>query len=224
MKKLIGSCFAFRSGRRGRKSFIWAHVCARLLLLVMLAALNQIAVHFEWIPKGLLQGLSMASFLVFLGFAYATTAQRCRDIGWSGLWGTVGFIPGVGDLFAIMLAIIPGIAGPNRFGGDPLSRESHLEALLRSELVEKLAIFRTMIDDVKSSGEAPYPDAETFQSLDRLSLSVLEDARDIDIQDLVALSAAIESAMVRSKILTGEIPREMLLVLDLPDRNPGKNM
>jgi uncharacterized membrane protein YhaH (DUF805 family) len=46
-------------------------------------------------------------------------AQRCRDCGWSGWCVLVALIPIVGFLFALALCVIPGTAGPNRFGPDP---------------------------------------------------------------------------------------------------------
>lgn len=45
--------------------------------------------------------------------------QRLHDIGWSGWLWLLNFIPLVGGIFAILMMVIPGTQGGNRYGAPP---------------------------------------------------------------------------------------------------------
>lgn len=56
---------------------------------------------------------------VLLGSAFsllAVGAQRCRDIGWPGWSIFLCFLPLAGHVFWILLLILPGTEGENRYG------------------------------------------------------------------------------------------------------------
>jgi uncharacterized membrane protein YhaH (DUF805 family) len=62
----------------------------------------------EWFMKALRQ------YAVFTG-----RARRMHDIGPSGWWVLVSFIPFIGWLIFLWLAARDGDAGPNAYGPDP---------------------------------------------------------------------------------------------------------
>lgn len=111
--------------RRNRKSYILANI--------LLFGIVAIVVLFLWLVGA---RRTNAGVMIFLAFgipavicAYFLTAQRVRDLNLSGwlalLWIPVGiadnYIGGAASLaFWIVLAAVPGTAGPNRYGSDPL--------------------------------------------------------------------------------------------------------
>lgn len=58
--------------------------------------------------------------------------QRLHDIGWSGWLWLLNLVPVVGGVFALLMLVVPGITGANRFGPPPPpnSRAVKLLALL----------------------------------------------------------------------------------------------
>lgn len=58
---------------------------------------------------------SLAILLPSIGLG----ARRLHDIGMSGWWQLIVFIPIVGAIALIVLAAKQGVAGPNEYGADP---------------------------------------------------------------------------------------------------------
>lgn len=134
--------FSF-AGRRNRKSYFLFN----LLLLVVFAALvglvfasaptleefdvavvvdeDQVTVEGEVTQEGGEMQAPVALFalcvVAVMVFCHAVvSAQRFRDFGWTG-WGVLLFLlPVVNIVAAIVLLVMPGTAGANRYGPDPL--------------------------------------------------------------------------------------------------------
>lgn len=49
----------------------------------------------------------------------AVTVRRLHDIGKSGWWYFIGFVPVIGFIWLIVLAATEGNAGPNEYGANP---------------------------------------------------------------------------------------------------------
>lgn len=62
--------------------------------------------------------LSLYALAVFLP-GLAVTVRRLHDIDRSGLWALVSFIPFVGVFVLLVLLVLEGTRGPNRYGPDP---------------------------------------------------------------------------------------------------------
>ncbi len=109
-------------GRIPRRTF-WLHgVLSLLLMMVLVNALLDIArVDDEFAGK-----------LVNLVFAWpciAVSAKRLHDFNFSGWWLLVN-LTGVGLLVMLVVGLLPGTRGPNRFGADP--REALARARINS--------------------------------------------------------------------------------------------
>jgi uncharacterized membrane protein YhaH (DUF805 family) len=118
------------SGRRNRLSYT-------LFFLACLTLLFTVTVLFVLV--GTIAGEDVGTFnaLVWLigtlplaWASLAVTAQRCRDLGWSGWLAILGLVPYVGFVFHLALAVLPGIVGANRYGPDPISRPATSHARL----------------------------------------------------------------------------------------------
>ena len=104
------------SGRRNRQSYF-------LYSLLMLLILGGI-----WILAAASGGdgnpLFVVALLVTLAIAVSNCvvgAQRCRDFGWTGWAILLSLVPFVGWIFPLVMFFVPGTAGPNRYGPDPLA-------------------------------------------------------------------------------------------------------
>lgn len=113
--------------RRNRKSF----VLATIALFAVLVAVMAVVFWFSKTKDGFLLVMLPFGFAYFV-CSYLLTAQRIRDMGLTGwlalLWVPVGmadtYLHGAASLAAwIVLCAVPGTAGPNRYGPDPLGRE-----------------------------------------------------------------------------------------------------
>ena len=110
--------------RRNRKSFIFANV----LLLLIMVLVGGVLVFFD---VSLRSGkiIFYLFYIPFLIAQYFLTAQRLRDFsvtGWlSLLWIAIALLPspfsGAFSLaFLLVLCVVPGTEGKNRYGTDPL--------------------------------------------------------------------------------------------------------
>ncbi|WP_304545139.1 DUF805 domain-containing protein [Sulfurimonas microaerophilic] len=59
---------------------------------------------------------SLASFIPFLALA----ARRMHDIDKSGWWQLIQIIPVIGWIWFLILTVLQGTMGQNRFGADPI--------------------------------------------------------------------------------------------------------
>ena len=62
--------------------------------------------------------LMLYSLFLFLP-SLAVSIRRLHDTGRSGVWFFINFVPFIGTIWFIVLLVLPGDAGDNRFGPDP---------------------------------------------------------------------------------------------------------
>ena len=63
----------------------------------------------------------MIAALGFLAPSICVSIRRMHDHDKSGWWLLIGFIPVLGLLYLLYLFVMPGTAGDNNFGPDPLA-------------------------------------------------------------------------------------------------------
>lgn len=117
--------FSF-SIRRNRKSFIIAS-----LLLVGVILIVFLALLFFRAGQNAATVIMLIFGIPYVICCYSLSAQRLRDMNLTG-WLALLWIPaGIADryvggavwlAFLIILCVIPGTAGANRYGPDPLGR------------------------------------------------------------------------------------------------------
>lgn len=115
-------------GRIGRLRYLaWS-------LVLMAAALALFGVaSMGYAISEIVGGILLA--IVGIGLAVVSVqigVQRLHDIGWSGWLWLLNLVPVVGGVFALLLLVVPGTSGANRFGppAPPNSRAVKLLALL----------------------------------------------------------------------------------------------
>lgn len=105
----IKNQYADFTGRTTRKAF-WMFVLFYLLLNVAISIVTGVV--------GLEEVGLLFSLAVLLP-AVAITARRLHDIGKSGWWQLVGFVPIIGWIIVIVWNAMPGQDGANTYGPDP---------------------------------------------------------------------------------------------------------
>ncbi|QRM39474.1 DUF805 domain-containing protein [Rhizobium rhizogenes] len=115
--------FSFHA-RRNRKSYIVASMMLTAIMVCVLLVL--------WFFDARQRSFIVVFLLFLVPYVvciYSLTSQRLRDMGQTGwlalLWIPVGitdrYIGGAASLaFSIVLCVVPGTAGENRYGPDPL--------------------------------------------------------------------------------------------------------
>lgn len=103
------------NGRIGRVRYLGWLMAMTLCFIPVLGAWLGLAAFSSTLAVVLIGIITLASLVisVFIG------AQRLHDIGWSGWFLLLHLVPLIGSLFALLLLIIPGTQGANRFGPPP---------------------------------------------------------------------------------------------------------
>jgi uncharacterized membrane protein YhaH (DUF805 family) len=126
-KPVFEDMFALKGVRRNRKSYIFG---LGLLLLGCLLYIFQMLL-FSTFEGDLLFAIGFFLMPVFLMFAayvlVALTSQRIRDIGRSGWFSVIVLFPYGVPIFLqclplLVLCVLPGAKGENKYGADPLGK------------------------------------------------------------------------------------------------------
>jgi uncharacterized membrane protein YhaH (DUF805 family) len=122
-KPVFEDLFTF-SGRRNRKSFLLCGLWQATALLALWAIVFWCIDNMSRVGDSLAVGIGLLTAAIMIPplvlSSYAVAAQRCRDFGWPGWAVLILLIPGFGLVFGVAMLVIPGDAGPNRYGPDPL--------------------------------------------------------------------------------------------------------
>lgn len=120
--------YADFKGRARRKEF-WSYILLWIVAYVLIMYLDT-ALGLGGTATGYAEGgsvgFNMTGGLLSLLFALGTlvpniavSVRRLHDVGKSGLWLLLMFIPLFGWLYLLFLYVQPGTTGPNAYGADP---------------------------------------------------------------------------------------------------------
>ena len=112
IKLAFQNIFEF-NGRASRSSYWW-FALAELIgwVGVLILAVIFAAVHAPVLSILLYLAAGVASFLVSLSL----TIRRLHDQDKSGFWYFIAFVPFIGGIWLLVLTVMEGTPGPNRFG------------------------------------------------------------------------------------------------------------
>ena len=114
------------SGRIPRSTFWYASIGMMVVYGVLFAIMGGItAATADSSGAGaggaILPLLMLVLYVPLLIASLAVSIKRWHDRGKSGWWVLIGLVPIIGGLWALVeTGFLPGTAGPNRFGTDPL--------------------------------------------------------------------------------------------------------
>ena len=100
-------------GRASRSAYWWFALAELIgwVGVVILAAIFA-AVHVPVLSILLYLAAAVAAFLLSLSL----TIRRLHDQDKSGFWYFIGFVPFIGGIWLLVLTVMEGTPGPNRFG------------------------------------------------------------------------------------------------------------
>ena len=115
--------YADFSGRARRMEY-WMWVLMNIVIIIPAYILLLVLGMNEEGPTAIgmiILGLLGIYYLAILIPGLAVAIRRLHDSDKSGWFFLVNFIPGIGGLIFLILMILPGTQGDNRFGPDPLN-------------------------------------------------------------------------------------------------------
>ncbi|MGX9866417.1 DUF805 domain-containing protein [Pseudomonas moraviensis] len=132
-------------GRIGRLRFLaWTMVLSLVALpIVGVFALIALGLVSSDSTTGLIIGGILAVFL-FIGFMIVSilfSVQRLHDIGWSGWLWLLNLVPFVGSFFPLVIMVVPGNTGANRYGPPPPPNSTAVKVLCSLWIVFFALIF-----------------------------------------------------------------------------------
>ena len=108
--------YAVFTGRAGRPEF-WSFTLVYLVSSVVLSFIDGIlGTTSARTGVGLLSGVFAVALFVP---ALAVTVRRLHDCDRSGWWTVISLVPVLGALVLLVLVLLKGTPGPNRFGSGP---------------------------------------------------------------------------------------------------------
>ena len=128
-KPIFEDLFSF-SCRRNRKSYLYVTLISIAITSVggvfvfgLLVLLGKLSDYLHYVSAVLTFLVLLTSGLLLIALmvvSVATTTQRIRDCGHTGVWFFVSWVPVVGWIPLVALFFLPGDEGDNRYGPDCL--------------------------------------------------------------------------------------------------------
>ena len=106
----------FSDGRAARPEYWWFFLINILISIAIAVVVG--AAAGRGTGQFVADLYSLAVFLPSLGVGI----RRLHDTNRSGWWILIGLIPVLGWIWLIVLLVLPGDPGPNRYGNDPYGR------------------------------------------------------------------------------------------------------
>ncbi len=108
--------YADFSGRARRKEY-WFFVLFNIIVSILLAIVDvMLGLHAATTGIGILSGLYSLAVIIP---SIAVSVRRLHDINRTGWWVLIAFVPFIGALVLLVMALIAGTRGANDYGPDP---------------------------------------------------------------------------------------------------------
>lgn len=102
-------------GRIGRVRYLGWTMALFLVFMPIIAVTMLLGMASEYLGIG----LAAIATIAYLVFSIRISIQRLHDIGWSGWLLLLYLVPFLGSVFPLLILLIPGTAGANRYGPPP---------------------------------------------------------------------------------------------------------
>jgi len=115
-KKVVFENYANFDGRARRSEYWYFALASGIISIILTIVDNITGLTFGAAETGIISGLY--SLLVLIP-GIGVSVRRLHDVGKSGWFLLIIFIPIIGAIWLIILACTNGTQGPNEFGQDP---------------------------------------------------------------------------------------------------------
>lgn len=123
--------YADFKGRARRKEY-WMFVLFNFLFFIVFSITSAV-VDLEAFAASI--GVVMIVYLLAIIIpGLAVTVRRLHDIGKSGTWFFIYFVPVIGGIWLLVLLCTEGNRGPNQYGADPKTEKTFEDEVLDSDL------------------------------------------------------------------------------------------
>ena len=133
-KKAFAKNYANFNGR-ARRSEYWYYTLMNIIIVVGIQILTGI---FAAMQSGVIAMVFGALYIIFalasIVPSLAVTVRRLHDIGKSGSFFFIAFIPLIGSIWLLVLMCTEGNTGENAYGPDPKNQSSMSDDALDSHL------------------------------------------------------------------------------------------
>lgn len=102
-------------GRIGRMRYLAWSLVLMFAFAVVIAALSAVTLLSETLGGILIIGASIGMLVISVQIG----VQRLHDMGWTGWLWLLNLVPIVNSVFWIIMLVVPGTVGSNRFGPEP---------------------------------------------------------------------------------------------------------
>lgn len=160
-------------GRIGRLRFLAWTLVSLMAATTVAAAITLSLLSGEHFMLGGLLGI--VALLAYLYVNITITVQRLHDLGWSGWLWFLNLVPLVGSVFPILITVMPGNTGANRYGAPPPPNSTAVKMLSALWLVLLAVLIigalagglNTLTQEYQSSSMSSYesvePETETAE-------------------------------------------------------------
>lgn len=125
-KPVFEDILNYKNGRRNRKSYTLAFL-SMVVACILFTALSFWLSQSATLVTAVFLLLSIPLTIALVVGQIAITAQRLRDLGQSGWFMLLLFIPFVSLVVQFLLFFMPGQKGENKYGSDPRAKAVDLE-------------------------------------------------------------------------------------------------
>lgn len=125
-KKVVFENYANFEGRARRAEYWWYALGNFILLIIAMILDNVLGITMGQMGYGPIYALlALATFIPGL----AVGIRRLHDVGKSGWFYLIIFIPIIGAIWLLILFFTEGTQGPNQYGPDPKGNHSEIDQI-----------------------------------------------------------------------------------------------
>ncbi len=125
-KKVVFENYANFEGRARRAEYWWYALGNFILLIIAMILDNVLGITMGQMGYGPIYALlALATFIPGL----AVGIRRLHDVGKSGWFYLIIFIPIIGIIWLLILFFTEGTQGPNQYGPDPKGNHSEIDQI-----------------------------------------------------------------------------------------------
>ena len=120
----LSTCFKktfVYQGRASRSEYWWFQLLIIICYLIFIGG-DEAIIFRDHPAYDVLIWMAIGVIVICLLPAFAVTIRRLHDINKSGGWILISLIPFIGSLLLLLMLILEGTKGKNRFGKNPLKK------------------------------------------------------------------------------------------------------
>ncbi|WP_298879858.1 DUF805 domain-containing protein [uncultured Polaribacter sp.] len=116
--------YADFSGRARRKEFWFFNLIHYSIIAFLIFLIFFVSDNFEKDPDTILFVITALYFIATLIPLLAVTVRRLHDMGQSGWWYLINFVPYIGSFVLLIFTCMDSVSKPNKWGDNPKGKNN----------------------------------------------------------------------------------------------------